>query len=105
MSGFAEAVLSLSRSLMLWSPLSGEATCVSGFAFFLRMAKQSGQPQKTLGGFYKVVIHNVEVAPTAYPVKEINCQLIFSPCVNSPQLSFINMVQSHGLHIAYSASV
>lgn len=69
------------------------------------MAKQSGQPQKTLGGFYKVVIHNVEVAPTAYPVKEINCQLIFSPCVNSPQLSFINMVQSHGLHIAYSASV
>lgn len=26
------------------------------------MANQSGQPQKTLGGFYKVVIHNVEVA-------------------------------------------
>lgn len=66
------------------------------------MAKQSGQQQKTLGGFYKVVIHNVEVAPTAYPVKEINCHLIFSPCVNSPQLSFINMVQSHAwawLHV------
>lgn len=48
-----------------------------------------------------MVIHNVEVAATAYAVTEINCQLIFSPCVNSPLISFVNVVQSHRLHVAY----
>lgn len=87
------------------SPLNDETT------FSLELAFSSGQQttpdshRKRFVGFYKVVIHNVEVGLTGYAVKEINCQLIFSPSVNSVQVSFINVVQSRRLHITYNASV